>query len=67
MDGTGTPIGKKLGAPDFTMPAVMKVPDERLIGYITKGSGLMPSFKDSLKQDEIRNLVAYLRDFKKKK
>jgi cytochrome c6 len=66
-DGTGTPIGKKIGARDFTMPEIMKMTDAQLIESISKGKNKMPAFKDKLKESEIKDLVTYIHELEKKK
>jgi len=66
-DGAGTPIGKKIGARDFTMPEIMKMTDAQLTESITKGKNKMPAFKDKLKEAEIKDLVAYIHELGKKK
>jgi cytochrome c len=38
-----------------------KVDDENLRGWIEKGGKNMPGYKGALKEDEIRNLIAYLK------
>ena len=66
-DGTGnTPTGKNLKAPDFTSAEVQKKSDAELTEVIGKGKNKMPSFEKALKADQIGQLVAHLRTFKKK-
>ena len=65
-DGKGeTPIAKKLGAQDLGSPAVQKQSDPDLLQAITKGKNKMPAFESKLKQEEIKSLVAYVRQFGK--
>lgn len=63
-DGTGSPMGKKLGAHDFTSADVQKLSDAELTDTITNGKNKMPSYK-SLAPDQIKGLVAYIRTLKK--
>ncbi len=63
-DGTGSAIGKKMGAHDFTSADVQKMSDAELTDIITNGKGKMPSYK-SLSPDQIKGLVAYIRTLKK--
>jgi cytochrome c6 len=63
-DGTGSAMGKKLGAHDFTSADVQKMSDAELTDVITNGKGKMPSYK-SLSPDQIKGLVAYIRTLKK--
>jgi mono/diheme cytochrome c family protein len=46
---------------------VQKHTDAELIAIVTNGMDPMPSFKDKLKDDEIKGVVAYVRTFAKKK
>jgi mono/diheme cytochrome c family protein len=67
-DGSGdTTVGKKLGAHDFRSPDVQKSPDEDLAEITAKGKNKMPSYEKSLKPDEIKGLVSYIRSFAPKK
>ena len=63
-DGTGSPMGKKMGAHDFTTADVQKMSDAELTDVITNGKNKMPSYK-SLSPDQIKGLVAYIRTLKK--
>lgn len=66
-DGKGaTPAGKSMGARDFASPEVAKQTDEQLIEVITKGRNKMPPYGTSLKEPQIKELVAYIRDLAKK-
>ena len=60
-DGSGSAMGKKLGAHDFHSPEVQKQSDAELAEAIAKGRGKMPSYEKSLKADDIKALVAFLR------
>lgn len=63
-DGTGSAIGKKMGAHDFTSADVQKISDTELTDIITNGKNKMPKYA-SLKPEEIKGLVAYIRTLKK--
>lgn len=63
-DGTGSAMGKKMGAQDFTSAGVQKMSDTELAGIITSGKGKMPAYK-SLAPDQVKGLVAYIRTLKK--
>jgi mono/diheme cytochrome c family protein len=63
-DGTGSSIGKKMGAHDFTSAEVQKMSDAELTEIITNGRDKMPKY-GSLKPEEIKGLVAYIRTLKK--
>ena len=63
-DGTGSAMGKKMGAQDFTSADVQKLSDTELADIITNGKGKMPAYK-SLTADQVKGLVAYIRTMKK--
>jgi cytochrome c6 len=63
-DGTGSAMGKKMGAHDFTTADVQKMSDTELTEIITDGKNKMPKY-GSLKPEEIKGLVAYIRTLKK--
>ena len=64
-DGTGSAMGKKMGARDFHSPDVQKQSDADLTAAIAKGKNKMPSYEKSLKPEDIQGLVAYIRTFGK--
>jgi cytochrome c6 len=64
-DGTGSATGKKMGAHDFTMADVQGMSDAELATIITNGKNKMPKYGASLKPEDIKGLVAYIRTFKK--
>jgi cytochrome c6 len=64
-DGTGSAMGKTMGAHDFTSAQVQQMSDSQLSDIITNGKGKMPAYGKSLKPDDIRGLVAYIRTLKK--
>lgn len=64
-DGTGSAIGKKMGAHDFTTADVQKMSDADIAATITNGKDKMPKYADKLKPEEIKGLVAYIRTLKK--
>jgi mono/diheme cytochrome c family protein len=67
-DGKGnTPVGKNLGIRDFASPEVQKETDAELVEITTKGKNKMPAYGSSLKDSQIKDLVAYIRDLAKKK
>ncbi len=67
-DGSGaTPAGKKLGARDFRFSEVQKQTDAQLVEITAKGKAKMPGFEKSLTSEQIKQLVAYIRELSKKK
>jgi mono/diheme cytochrome c family protein len=63
-DGSGSATGKKMGAHDFTAAEVQKMSDAELTDVITNGKNKMPKY-GSMKPEEIKGLVAYIRTLKK--
>jgi len=49
----------------FGDPEVAKMSDDELAGAIEKGKGKMPAYGKSLKPDEIKAMVAYVRSLAK--
>jgi len=67
-DGSGnTPAGKKLKTHDFRLPEVQKQSDAQLIEITTKGKDKMPAFEKKLTGEQIKQLIAYIRELIKKK
>ena len=64
-DGAGSATGKKMGAHDFTTADVQGMSDAELAAIITNGKNKMPKYGASLKPEDIKGLVAYIRTFKK--
>jgi cytochrome c6 len=64
-DGKGdTPAGKKMGARDFHSPEVVKETDTELFDITKKGKGKMPAYDKKLTDDQIKELVKYIRSLK---
>jgi mono/diheme cytochrome c family protein len=57
-------MGKKMGAQDFTTDDVQKMSDAELTDIITNGKNKMPKY-GSLKPEDIKGLVAYIRTLRK--
>ena len=67
-DGSGSvPMGQKTGAHDFRSAEIQKMTDAQLIEITTKGKNKMPAYENKLTADQIKGLVAYIRDLMKKK
>ena len=58
-DGKGTPVGKKMGAPDLA--DAKKDSDAEIVGVITNGKGKMSAFKDKLSAEEIQSLAKFVK------
>jgi len=64
-DGSGSATGKKMGAHDFATADVQGMSDTELSTIITNGKNKMPAYGKSLKAEDIKGLVAYIRTLKK--
>lgn len=65
-DGTAnTPGGKALKARDFHDAEVIKATDADLILAITNGKGKMQAYNKQLSAEQIKGLVAYIRNIQK--
>ena len=63
-DGKGSPAGQKLGVKDFHAPEVQKEPDAELVKITKEGKGKMPKYDGKLTDDQIKDLVKYIRGLK---
>jgi cytochrome c6 len=61
QDGSGSQFGKGISVPDLRSPVAQKLSDAQLAQIISDGKGRMPSFKNSLSEDQIHGLVSYVR------
>src|ERR1700757_3683802 len=62
-DGSaGTPTGKALHAKDLRSEEVQTKSNAELADVITKGNGKMPAFGAKLDPEDIREVLAYIRD-----
>jgi mono/diheme cytochrome c family protein len=66
-DGSGSEVGKSMHVPDLRSPEVQKQPNAQLAQIISDGKGGMPAFKNSLNEDQVHSLVAYIRSLREKK
>lgn len=65
-DGTAaTPVGKMMKVPSFKDPAVVKTPDAALIAVTKNGKGKMPAYTGKLTDDQIREVIAFIRTLQK--
>jgi mono/diheme cytochrome c family protein len=58
--GEGKQIGEKY-APNLRSEKIINDPDERLFQQISNGGGGMPAFKYQINEDQIREMVKYIR------
>jgi mono/diheme cytochrome c family protein len=59
--GTATVLKKKLKVPSLKKGHALDHTDDQMVKIITEGEEAMPSFKDKLKPEEIKNLVQLIR------
>jgi mono/diheme cytochrome c family protein len=62
-DGTGSPTGKSLNAPDLRSAAVQRQSSAALERFIREGKDRMPSFKGQLTAEQIADEAAYIHSF----
>ena len=55
-----------MGIKDLASPEVQKMSDGELTAVIADGKDKMPSYKKSLKPEQIKELVGYIRSLAKK-
>ena len=66
-DGSGnTALGKKHKVRDLKSPEVQKATDAEWFDLISKGKKPMPAFAGRLKDDQIHQIISYLRECGKK-
>jgi len=66
-DGSGdTPAGKAMKVPAFAAPDAIKASDAELIAITKTGKGKMPAYAGKIPDDQIKDLVAYIRTLQKK-
>lgn len=67
-DGSGnTAVGKSMNLRDLRSADVQKQTDGQLTEIIAKGKNKMPGYAKSLKDSQISDLVAYIRELATKK
>jgi mono/diheme cytochrome c family protein len=65
-DGKGdTAAGKKLGVKDFHSPDLAKISDAELFDITKKGKDKMPGYDKKLTDDQIKDLIKYIRSLNK--
>ena len=65
-DGKASAIGKKMGARDLQDPEAKKATEAQWIEITTKGKNKMPAYDKKLTADQIKELVAYMKELSKK-
>ncbi len=61
-----TPAGKALKVPSFISEQAMKETDANLLTIAKNGKGKMPAWRDKLSEDQLRDLIAFIRTMQKK-
>jgi len=63
-DGKGSTAGQKMGVRDFHSPEVAKESDAELFKITKEGKGKMPKQEGKLTDEQIKQLIAYIRKLK---
>jgi mono/diheme cytochrome c family protein len=63
-DGKGSAVGQKIGVKDFHSPEVAKQSDEDLFNATKQGKGKMTPYDKKLTDDQIKQLIKYIRSMK---
>jgi mono/diheme cytochrome c family protein len=63
-DGKGSAAGQKIGVKDFHSPEVQKQSDAELFEATKQGKGKMPAYDKKLTDDQIKQLIKYIRSLK---
>jgi cytochrome c6 len=63
-DGKGSPAGQKMGVRDFHSPEVAKESDAELFKITKEGKGKMPKQEGKLTDDQIKDLITFIRKLK---
>lgn len=63
-DGKGSAAGQKIGVKDFHSPEVQKLTDTELFEATKQGKGKMPAYDKKLTDDQIKQLIKYIRSLK---
>ncbi len=64
-EGEGRPLGP-VSVPPFKNDFVVKLTDEQLYNWISRGGSNMPSFQSALTEDQMRGLVRHVRELQTK-
>lgn len=63
-DGKGSAAGQKIGVKDFHSPEIQKMSDDELFNATKQGKGKMPAYDKKLTDDQIKQLIQYIRSLK---
>ena len=62
---SNTPAGKAMKAMALNDPSLIKASDADLFGFIKDGKEKMPAYKDRLTDDQIKDVVLFIRTLQK--
>ena len=60
-----TTTGKQLNAADLTSSTVQQMSDAQITKVVKHGNGKMPAIGQNLSDDEVKDVVAYVKQFGK--
>ena len=63
-NGSPAPTGVRMGARSFQSPEVVKETDSTLFDITKSGKNKMPAYRGMLTDDQIKELVKYMRSLK---
>ena len=63
---SNTLAGKSFKAPPLTNLDIFKKSDQELVAFIKKGKGQMPAWDETLSDNEIKDVIAYIHNLAKK-
>ena len=61
-----TPAGKNFKVPSFSSDAVLKESDAEMLTIEKNGKGKMPAWHDKLSEDQLKDLVGFIRTLQKR-
>ena len=61
-----TPAGKALKVPSFTSEEALKETHANLLAIAKNGKGKMPAWHDKLSEDQLKDLIAFIRTMQKR-
>ena len=61
-----TPAGKNFKVPSFSSDAVLKESDADMLTIAKNGKGKMPAWHDKLSDEQLKDLVGFIRTLQKK-
>jgi len=62
-----TPAGRTFKAHSLNTPAALKLSDADMLEFTKKGKGNMPAWEEILTDDQLKDVIAYVRTLQSKK